>query len=284
MSAKGWIKLHRSLIDHWVFDQEPLSPFGAWIDLLLRANYDANEVCVKNNLILIPRGSTITSMVKLSTRWKRGRKWVSRFLNNLEKAKMITQKRDNRFTLITICNYSKFQSEIEELGQQREQQREQRWDSRGNTIKKERKKELKKELKRKISKENFSQNLKDLNFDSWPIQPNEEQKEIWHENRQRKKLPITQSIVDRHGRRFQDCVTKGYKVRECMEMFLDNAWHSPELRYFENCPNLKMAKRTSDKRNEFRKAKPYRRQPPSEKALDSIKSMKNLLPGMRKKN
>lgn len=282
MSAKGWIKIHRTLSDHWVFDQEPLSTFGAWIDLLLMANYNDNEVCIKNNLIPVQRGSTLTSMVKLSARWKRGRKWVSRFLNNLEKSKMITQKRDNRFTLITICNYNRFQSELEELGQQREQH----MDSRGNTIKKERKKEIKKELKRKVPKEKFSQKLENLNFDSWPIQPNEEQREIWHENRRMKKIPITQSIVDRHGRRFQEFEKKGYKVRECMEMFLDNAWQSPELKYFENYPDLKMPKRISTRRDEFYKPEPYGKKSNgmSKESAKAMEKVKDLLPSLNEKN
>jgi len=133
MSGNGWIKVHRSLLDHWIFEQEPLSTLGAWIDLLLMVNYKPGKFCIGNKLIDVQRGSTITSIVKLASRWRRGRKWVSRFLDNLEKDEIISQKRDNRFTVITICNYSKFQREIEEDDDNRDSTRTTRGTAEGTT-------------------------------------------------------------------------------------------------------------------------------------------------------
>lgn len=142
----GWIKVHRSIADHWVFNDQ-FSTFGAWVDLLLMANYKDAKIYTSGELINVEKGSFITSIVKLGNRWNRDRKWVSKFLDNLEKDKMITQKRDNRFTVISICNYSRFQGYEEIEGQP--------WDNLGTTsgqpwdTNKERKerKEYKKDLK-----------------------------------------------------------------------------------------------------------------------------------------
>ncbi len=316
----GWIKLHRSIVDHWVFTKEPINAFGAWIDLLMIVNHKDNKFCIGNKIIEVKKGSTITSILNLSRRWKRGRKWVSSFLYNLEKDEMITQTRNSHFTTITICNYRIFQSEIKKEEQPRNSQGHSHGtakgtatahppnlDSIGSTESKSdtqaqpraqprnsqghshgtqtRSKEIKTK-KRKVIKEKkvFFQTLKNLDFASWPVQPDQEQKEIWYENRRMKKIPITQSIVDRHGNRFQDLEKRGYHVKRCMEMFLDNGWQSPQLQYFDKFPDLKMGKRQQANRIKFRKAEPYRKQPPSEKALDSIKSMRDIIKGIKEKN
>lgn len=114
--SHGWIKVHRSLMDHWVGQMEPYCAIAAWVDLLILANHKNKKVYINSHLFEVQRGQILTSIVKLSTRWNRGRKWISKLLNNFEKDAMIQQKRDNRFTLITICNYDRFQSKAVEEG------------------------------------------------------------------------------------------------------------------------------------------------------------------------
>lgn len=113
MSSIGWIKLHRSIVDNWVFTHGSMGGFGAWVDLLLSVNHKNRKVSISGTVYEVKRGQKITSILKLSERWKCGRKWVSSFLDHLEKDGMITQKRNNRFTLITISNYGDFQSKGE---------------------------------------------------------------------------------------------------------------------------------------------------------------------------
>ncbi len=113
MSSNGWIKIHRKITEHWLFDMESINAFGAWIDLLISVNYEESETTIAGKHILVARGQKLTSILKLANRWKKGRKWVSTFLNNLEKSGMISQKRTNRFTLITVCNYEQYQAREE---------------------------------------------------------------------------------------------------------------------------------------------------------------------------
>lgn len=54
MSNKGWISLHRSVTDHWLFDEDrKFSKFEAWIDLLLMVNHTDKKMMLGNELITI---------------------------------------------------------------------------------------------------------------------------------------------------------------------------------------------------------------------------------------
>jgi len=41
----GWIKIYRSLTDHWIWEK-PLSKFEAWVDMILEANYKEEKVLI----------------------------------------------------------------------------------------------------------------------------------------------------------------------------------------------------------------------------------------------
>lgn len=106
----GWIKLHRKLQDCWIWDnKEPFDKRSAWTDLLLCAMHNDKKIFSDNEIKIIKRGSYMTSVVKLSERWKWSRGKVNRFLELLEDEQMITTKRTHEGTLITIVNYEVYQ-------------------------------------------------------------------------------------------------------------------------------------------------------------------------------
>lgn len=110
MGNKGWIKLHRQILDCdlWLTD-EPFSMGQAWIDLLLRANHQDKEMIFDYKTITVGRGQLITSVRKLADRWKWGNQKTLKFLRLLEEMKMIEKQSDNRRTLLTIVNYTIYQ-------------------------------------------------------------------------------------------------------------------------------------------------------------------------------
>lgn len=109
MSDKGWIKLHRQLQECPMWYSERFSKGQAWVDLLLLANHKDKKILFNGEMIIIKRGQYLTSMVKLAEKWKWSRPTVVKFLNVLEKDKMITRSSDNTKTLITIENYEIYQ-------------------------------------------------------------------------------------------------------------------------------------------------------------------------------
>lgn len=109
---EGWISLYRKLQEHWIWQsEEPYDKRSAWIDLLLSANHKNQKIKIDGKIIEIERGQKITSIAKLSERWKWSRHKVSNFLSQLEQDSMLVTIRDNKKTLISITNYNNFQIE-----------------------------------------------------------------------------------------------------------------------------------------------------------------------------
>lgn len=108
----GWISLHRSIEEHWLFkDERTFSKFEAWIDLLLMVNHKDKKILLGNELILVKRGQKITSIRKLCERWKWSNNKVKKFLNLLESDGMLIVKSDSKKTLLTVVNYDVYQNE-----------------------------------------------------------------------------------------------------------------------------------------------------------------------------
>ncbi|ELH4359019.1 hypothetical protein Q9Z15_002560 [Staphylococcus pseudintermedius] len=90
----GWISLHRSIEEHWLYPNErPFTELEAWLDLLLTVNHRDNKTLFDGKLIVVKRGSTYTSLRKLSERWNWSTTKVTRFLKLLEQDNMVTQKK-----------------------------------------------------------------------------------------------------------------------------------------------------------------------------------------------
>lgn len=104
---KGWIKLHRRVLKHWVFQDAEYFKF--WIYLLLDVNHEDKKMLWNKNLIEVKRGEKITSLKKLAEEFNCSREKVRRFLNLLETDSMITTVSNTKYTQITILNYDSYQ-------------------------------------------------------------------------------------------------------------------------------------------------------------------------------
>lgn len=111
MARDGWVKLWRTILDNPLWMEKPFSKGQAWVDLLLLTNSNDNEDLDRyGNIVKFERGKAYKSIVYLSERWGWGKPRVQRFLENLEKAGMITVASRARYgTTITIENWRKYQ-------------------------------------------------------------------------------------------------------------------------------------------------------------------------------
>lgn len=105
----GFIKLDRSIFEHWIF--QDADKFRAFVDLIQLARWKDEKLLVGNELITIPRGSYYTSELKLAERWGWSRNKTREFLKLLESEKMITKKGTSKGTTVTIENYRFYQDE-----------------------------------------------------------------------------------------------------------------------------------------------------------------------------
>ena len=91
----GWIKVHRSIREHWLYEEKrKYSRFEAWLDILLMVNHEDKKVLLGKELILVKRGQKIISIRKLCERWSWSNNKVKMYLKTLESDGMLTAKSD----------------------------------------------------------------------------------------------------------------------------------------------------------------------------------------------
>ena len=107
---QGWIKLHRQIKEHWLYqEQRKFTKFEAWIDILLEVNHKDNKFLLGSELVEVKRGQTITSIRQLCDRWGWSNTKVTQFLKMLEADGMVTYKSDSKKTVLTVDNYEVYQ-------------------------------------------------------------------------------------------------------------------------------------------------------------------------------
>lgn len=111
--SKGWIRLHRSVMDCFIYDGYAFDYYHAWCDILLNSNHKDKGIMFDGQLITIKRGQWLTSIRKLSNRWGWSKDKVSRYLNTLVENQMITKDCDKKRTLLTLVNYDFYQTDTD---------------------------------------------------------------------------------------------------------------------------------------------------------------------------
>jgi hypothetical protein len=105
----GWIKLHRGIFDHWISsDPEYLC---VWLRMLTDANFEDRKHLFNGVLTEIKRGQIIFGLEAWSSKTGVGISKLRRLLELLEKDKMINRQKTNKYSLISILNYSKYQDD-----------------------------------------------------------------------------------------------------------------------------------------------------------------------------
>ena len=106
----GWIKLHRSIQNNWLFtEKRKFSKLEAWIDIILTCNHSDNKVMIKGKLYDVKRGQSILSLDSWSKRWDWDKSSVRRYFSTLQKEAMIVYTSDNITTHLTVCKYEDYQ-------------------------------------------------------------------------------------------------------------------------------------------------------------------------------
>jgi hypothetical protein len=126
---KGWIRLHRQIMETPEWLAEPFTRGQAWVDLLLLANHKTGHIRKRGILIAVDRGQVGYSEESLTGRWQWSRGKVRRFLSELQRREQImrkpaqilqcgiisklsektVQKKTSVSNLIYIINYDKYQ-------------------------------------------------------------------------------------------------------------------------------------------------------------------------------
>lgn len=103
----GWIKIERSIIHHWIFQDAEY--FRAWVLLILMANHEDRTILIRKRPMVVPRGSLYTSTRSLAKAFGWDRKKTVRFIDVLESDGMVSTNGTTSGTTLTIVNYDKYQ-------------------------------------------------------------------------------------------------------------------------------------------------------------------------------
>ena len=106
--AEGWIRLHRQIQEHWLWEGR-FDKAHAWVDLLMLANHEDVKTVYKGEIITCKRGDVNRSIKWLAERWGWSRKGVKGFLDTLEKDGMVTTMVTTNRTVITLVNWELYQ-------------------------------------------------------------------------------------------------------------------------------------------------------------------------------
>lgn len=105
--------MHRGWMSHSSFKSEPFSEREAWVWLIENAVYKDTIIRIRGLPIEIKRGSLSYSNRFLAEAWKwESPERVRRYLKNRARWGMIELRNVALQSLITICNYEKYQSPI----------------------------------------------------------------------------------------------------------------------------------------------------------------------------
>lgn len=124
----GFAVLYREATEHHLFVGDS-ARFGAWAWLVLKACWKPTKFNAGGTTITVERGQLCVSRSQLAAAWGWSPSAVERFLTRLQTEQMIERATGQGRSVITICNYDKYQDISEEAGQATGQGTGQRPDS-----------------------------------------------------------------------------------------------------------------------------------------------------------
>lgn len=110
---EGYIKLSRRFFSHVLWPKGGVfSPSEAWLDCIQMAAFRDHRRLVGKTVIEIPRGAIAASERFLAERWSWSRTKIRRFLTLLQDERMVVLKKDQEVTLITLCNFERYNAPL----------------------------------------------------------------------------------------------------------------------------------------------------------------------------
>jgi len=106
---EGWIKLHRQIMTHWIYENAEY--YKAWTTILMMVNHEGNEILIDKEVYACDRGQSLLSL----NHWAKifGKSWtiqkVRTFLSLLKKSGMINTDGLHKTTRLTVLIYDFYQ-------------------------------------------------------------------------------------------------------------------------------------------------------------------------------
>lgn len=116
----GWVKLWRSAFNEDIGGNIIL--WGIWTWLLSAASWEESQIIWDGAQRILPTGTVVYGIRELSTRWRISPNTVRRWIKYLHDTGRIVNESCTRGSIITICNWKKYQNSEECVGTPSEHQ------------------------------------------------------------------------------------------------------------------------------------------------------------------
>ncbi len=107
--SMGWICLHRSIRENWIWETDRY--IKAWITILLEVNHAPRKIAREGGIVTIERGQSCKTLETWALTFGKG--WtvpkVRTFFKLLESDTMIARTKHGKLGVITVVNYSTYQ-------------------------------------------------------------------------------------------------------------------------------------------------------------------------------
>ena len=103
----GWIKIHRKILNNLIFENE--KALKIWLWCLLEANHRDNSCLVGRQKIILKRGQFLFGSLKAKNELKMAIGTIWYWLNFFKSENQIKIKSTNKYSIITIINYNRYQ-------------------------------------------------------------------------------------------------------------------------------------------------------------------------------
>lgn len=103
----GWIKLDRSMLDHWVWRDADAQRI--WLEMLMRANFEDKTRLFNGQLISLKRGQLVFGRKVYADRLGINENTIRKVLKLLISDGMIHQQTTNKYSIISITCYDRYQ-------------------------------------------------------------------------------------------------------------------------------------------------------------------------------
>jgi hypothetical protein len=105
--VSGYVRLHRDLLAHPAFRNDAEALAFAW--LFARAAWRETRVRYKGHAVSLKRGQLAVSIRDMADALDRDKAWIERLFKRLRAETMIETVAEAGVSVITICNYDKYQ-------------------------------------------------------------------------------------------------------------------------------------------------------------------------------
>lgn len=120
---EGWVKLHRVLLDSDVFEAGNEKLLRTWLWILLKASHKELVCTVGLQTVNLKPGQFVTGRKKAAAELSCSESTVYRQLKALEKMGRISVDANNKFSVVTVENWGKYQSLNDKSEQQTDSKR-----------------------------------------------------------------------------------------------------------------------------------------------------------------